>query len=104
MSSRDIELLKVAEITVSEAADLFGRSRQAVYAGVNKPQHYLNSGHLLTIIQHAKRNDSERLQAIIGFVASRYSDSETETDKDLVLPSRNGLQQLISACTVRGES
>lgn len=102
MSERDRELLKVAGVSVAKAATLVGKSRQAFYAGIKKRTSYLSISDLVILIQDTKRRDSSNLSRLLEFIEVRYS-GDPLIDKELLIPSRVGIQQLLRACSNAGK-
>lgn len=97
MSQRDLNFIQRSELSVAKVAQLLGRTRQAVYDGIRKEDDYLQSAHILAILQDIKRNDSSRLGELLDFIEVNFRDGDEAIDKDLILPGRVGLQQLIRA-------
>jgi len=97
MSQRDLDLIQRGELAVTKVAQLLGRTRQAVYDGIRKKDDYLQSAHILAILQELKRSDYPRVDELLDFIETRYADHNETVDKNLVSPSRVGLQQLQKA-------
>ncbi len=98
MSARDKRLLKTAGISVSEAGRLFGRTRQAVHAGIAQKEDYFASAHIALLLNRAKRLDSDRLPMIIDFVESNYGGKKghgERVNKFVLLPFQLGASQLL---------
>jgi len=89
MSKRDYALLDEAGLNISDAATLFGRSRQALYAGLkNDDEDYFSPRDVMTILNNARGRDLTRLDDLLRFIEANYPDSNCE------LPARIGHEQL----------
>jgi hypothetical protein len=98
MSERDRELLKMAGTSVAKAASLVGRSRQAFYTGLKRVEDYLRTSDLLILLLDAKRRDAPHLAQLVEFIDARYSSDDAAIDKELLIPGRVGIRQLLRAC------
>lgn len=74
MSLRDVELLDAAEMSASEVASIFDRSRQAVSKGVRGPRDYFSESEVISIytrIAPEKVGARERFRNALGELAAR---------------------------------
>ena len=90
MAERDRRLLEAAGISITEAALLFRRSRQALYSGLANARTYFSAQDAMVLLHDAKRRDSSRLEELNNFIATNYDDAESR----LILPGRIGHEQL----------
>lgn len=90
MSIRDRGLLEAAGLSISDATELFQRSRQALYQGLSHQRDYFSAKDAMILVHHAKRSDSPRIEELIRFIDANYPQSETA----LILLDRIGHEQL----------
>jgi hypothetical protein len=93
MSKRDQALLTAAGLSPATAAKILGRTRQAIYSGINvatdeKP--YFSAQEVCWIWQDAKQRDSQQLDQLMQFVAANFPKSES----DLILQYQVGFNQV----------
>jgi hypothetical protein len=93
MSKRDQALLAAAGLTVTAAAKILGRTRQAIYSGMSaasddKP--YFTGQEARWVWQDAKQRDSRQLDQLMQFVAANFPKSES----DLILEYQVGYNQV----------
>src|SRR5690242_10783152 len=90
MSERDRRLLEAAGLSVTQAADLFRCSRQAIYSGLSHQRDYFSAENAMIILHDARGRDSVRIDDLIKFIGGNYSDSESR----LILPDEVGFNQV----------
>lgn len=73
LAERDRELLRMAGLSVSEAAKLLSKSRQAVNFGVGQPKTYFNAPEVSAILHDAKRRDHERLVELQAYIVENFA-------------------------------
>ncbi|HMA73847.1 MAG TPA: hypothetical protein VKP67_20550 [Xanthobacteraceae bacterium] len=94
MSRRDKELLEISRLSATTVGRLLGCSRQAVYQGVARSKDYFSISNLSILILHLKRSDSDRLFAVMDFIAEHYLRNKRESEIELVTSADAGLGQL----------
>lgn len=75
---------------------MFGVSRQSVHAGVSQEADYFRVPHLLTIVEHATRSDSEQLRSIIQYIEAEYAPRNITPIRDRDERHREVLRELLS--------
>ena len=103
MSQRDRDLLDIADLTVAQAAEIFGRTPAAMYAAIARPKNYLESIHLMALVHHARRQNSPRLSLILEFIEQLIEQPDSQIDKELVLPTWGTIRQLLRACSAASQ-
>ena len=89
----DAELLRVAGLKAADAANILGRSKQAIYQGVSVEKRYFGVSELVAIINATIASDSPRIDSLYAFIEANYPSHEC----DLILPDRISLQQFAHA-------
>jgi len=88
--SVDTQLLERAGLNVKDAADLLGRTPQAIYQGLSKGSRYFGISDLGAIVNKTIASDSNRIDFVSDFIEANYPAHEC----DVVLPDRISLGQL----------
>jgi len=103
MSLRDRELLRLMDLSMSDAAELFGLTRQAIHAGISKPSDYFMLPHLVVLVQYAKVADLATTFEIIRFIEKNYELQSKILRQiklaDLIVPRRAGIRTLLNVCS-----
>jgi hypothetical protein len=108
MSRRDEALIDLLGISIADLADLFGRKRQTIHAGLLKTkgsaENYLTTMHLIALVQYARRRDHPQFQAILDFIQTNYLHNDSGANaKDLIFPAWGGIRQLLRACATANQ-
>lgn len=90
MAKRDRDLLEAAGLGINEAADLFGRKKQAIYQGISQEREYFGLEDWALLIQDCKRRDSAHLDQLLKFVAFH----RPQGIADLLLPKETSGSQM----------